>query len=53
MFVLVEDDKSITLMRHIETLLSQAKDLIKQMEIEVRSQDGERIQTFVVYNLIC
>ena len=39
----VDDDKAASLMRQIEASLSQAKDLIKQMEIEVRSQDGELI----------
>jgi hypothetical protein len=32
-------DKSTTLIRHIEALISQAGDLIKQMEVEVRSHD--------------
>mmetsp|Transcript_11605 Transcript_11605/g.11627 ORF Transcript_11605/g.11627 Transcript_11605/m.11627 type:complete len:213 (+) Transcript_11605:89-727(+) len=32
-------DKSVTLIRQVDALLSQAAELMKQMEVEVRSQD--------------
>jgi Vesicle transport v-SNARE protein N-terminus len=37
----LEDDKSTGVLRSVESSLAQAKDLIKQMEIEARSQDGQ------------
>lgn len=46
-------DKSATLGRQVESLLGQANDLIKQMELEVRSHDpatrkvlGDKLSTY-------
>ena len=40
MYDIVDEDKAESLTRQIDTLFVQSKDLIKQMEVEVRSQDG-------------
>ena len=40
-------------MRQIEAMFGQTKDLIKQMEVEVRSQDGLPNYHFILHLFFC
>ena len=40
-----DEDKSLQVGRHVEALFAQATDLIKQMELEVRSNDQSTRKT--------